>query len=57
MMLMVMMSPVETSGVYGEVEVALVRGLRRVANGFVGGCILLNCRFFTFFFEGCWNFW
>ena len=48
MMLMVMMSPMETSGVYGEVEVALVRGLRRVVNGFVDGCILLSCRLFTF---------
>lgn len=49
MMLIVMMSPAEIRGVYGKVEVALVRGLRRVVNGFVGECILLSCRFFTFF--------
>ena len=48
-MLMVTLSPVETSGVYGVVEVTPVRGLRMVANGFVGGCILLRCCLFTFF--------
>ena len=50
MMFMVILSPAETSGVYGNVEVALVRGPRRMVNGFVGGRILLRCCFYIYIY-------